>query len=442
MVLHVEGDRGAGVAGGPADGAGVLERDLVAADSGSAWPIADSLTETSALRVSPRAESRSSTSRYAATVASACSASRVSSPRKSRVTPQAVVDQPGGGLDGGLGGLAGHVAAHDPGRDRHRADELLDPAAPGEQQQRLAEQRQVPPGSALRLTSSRVRRRLRGTPAQGRRAEGERRQRERRRRSRGRARPRRSRRWWSGAASRRRRSDSGSTLLTASRTAGSCVAGHEQPAQQDLRDHDQRHELHGLELGLREGADEQAERGAEHGVGDRDHGRAARPGPATSRPSSPTLSATASADWTAATSAEREGVADQEVELAHRHRQQPLERAGERSRSVVTLVTRNITMNGNIASSAGPNRSKTDRRAVLEHPPQQRHQQARQHQQHRERCGGRGGAGSAPGRRRRAVIRGFMPLPRRRSLDQREEGAPRCRRCRSSRGSRSGCRRR
>ena len=27
----------------------------------------------------------------------------------------------------------------------------------------------------------------------------------------------------------------------------------------------------------------------------------------------------------------------------------------ERSRSVVTLVTRNITMNGNIASSAGPN---------------------------------------------------------------------------------------
>jgi hypothetical protein len=54
--------------------------------SGSAWPIADSFTETSALRASPLADSASSTSRYAATVASACSRSRVSSPRKSRVT--------------------------------------------------------------------------------------------------------------------------------------------------------------------------------------------------------------------------------------------------------------------------------------------------------------------------------------------------------------------
>ena len=45
-----------------------------------------SLTETSALRVRPRDASSLSTSTYAATVASACSTSSVSSPRKSSVT--------------------------------------------------------------------------------------------------------------------------------------------------------------------------------------------------------------------------------------------------------------------------------------------------------------------------------------------------------------------
>ena len=54
--------------------------------SGSAWPIALSLTDTSALRVRPREASSLRTSTYAATVASACSASVVSSPRKSSVT--------------------------------------------------------------------------------------------------------------------------------------------------------------------------------------------------------------------------------------------------------------------------------------------------------------------------------------------------------------------
>ena len=53
---------------------------------GSAWPTAESLTDTSALRDRPWSDRALSTSTYAATVASACSRSRVSSPRKSRVT--------------------------------------------------------------------------------------------------------------------------------------------------------------------------------------------------------------------------------------------------------------------------------------------------------------------------------------------------------------------
>src|SRR3954453_4326061 len=54
--------------------------------SGSACPTAESLTDTSAFLASPWSPSALSRSRYAVTVASACSRSRVSSPRKSRVT--------------------------------------------------------------------------------------------------------------------------------------------------------------------------------------------------------------------------------------------------------------------------------------------------------------------------------------------------------------------
>ena len=51
---------------------------------------------------------------------------------------------------------------------------------------------------------------------------------------------------------------------------GQRVAGHEQAAQEDLREDERGHELHGLELGLRERAHEEPERRSEHGVGDRD----------------------------------------------------------------------------------------------------------------------------------------------------------------------------
>ena len=58
-----------------------------------------------------------------------------------------------GRVDHGLGRLAGDVAAHDPGRDRHRADQLLDPLAAREHQERSAQQghadrlRRPPPAS-------------------------------------------------------------------------------------------------------------------------------------------------------------------------------------------------------------------------------------------------------------------------------------------------------
>ena len=52
--------------------------------------------------------------------------------------------------------------------------------------------------------------------------------------------------------------------------AGHLVAGDEQPAEQQLREDDRGHELHGLELGPGEGADEEAERHAEQRVADRE----------------------------------------------------------------------------------------------------------------------------------------------------------------------------
>ena len=74
---------------------------------------------------------------------------------------------------------------------------------------------------------------------------------------------------------------------------GHLVARHQQAAEQELRQHERRHELHGLELGGRERADEQTERHAEQRVQDGDDHQ--QPGgPATSRPRSVTESALAS----------------------------------------------------------------------------------------------------------------------------------------------------
>ena len=64
--------------------------------------------------------------------------------------------------------------------------------------------------------------------------------------------------------------DSGSTSLTASSTRAARSRGTNSPHSRICGSTISRHELDGLELGAREGADEQAEGRAEHGVGDRD----------------------------------------------------------------------------------------------------------------------------------------------------------------------------
>ena len=152
--------------------------------------------------------------------------------------------------------------------------------------------------------------RLRACAAQGRSAEGQAR--------RGRSRPRPARSRQTSPVSRGPVSvciastayDSGSTLLTTSRTRAAGPRGDEQAAQQDLRDHHRRHELHGLELGLREGARRTGRARAEHGVGDRDDRRATRPGPARRCRAAPTLRRDGERRCTAATRPKASGVAD------------------------------------------------------------------------------------------------------------------------------------
>ena len=56
---------------------------------------------------------------------------------------QAVVDQPRGRHHRLLGGLTGHVAVDDPAAHRQPGDDVLDPVAAGEHQQRRAENRHL-----------------------------------------------------------------------------------------------------------------------------------------------------------------------------------------------------------------------------------------------------------------------------------------------------------
>src|SRR3954452_1881207 len=81
-------------------------------------------------------------------------------------------------------------------------------------------------------------------------------------------------------------------------------------------------------------------------------------GPATSSPSTPKQSSTASTDWTAATTPKAMAYPPRKsplpVGMASSRSSVPV----ERSRSVVTEVTKNITMNGISASNGGPRLSK------------------------------------------------------------------------------------
>src|SRR5262249_9230340 len=60
--------------------------------------------------------------------------------------PDAVLGQPGRGLDAVARRLARHVPADDAGRDRHPPDQVLDPRALGEGRERAAQE-----GHAVRL---------------------------------------------------------------------------------------------------------------------------------------------------------------------------------------------------------------------------------------------------------------------------------------------------
>ena len=144
------------------------------------------------------------------------------------------------------------------------------------------------------------------------------------------------------------------------------------------------HELHGLELGARERRDEQPQRGAEHGVGHRDHDEHPDAGPATSSPSTQTTAArpapTAPRRPARTPARSRPRKSPLPVGIASSRSRVP----EDRSRSVVTDVTRNITMNGISASSGGPSELNPLAAGVAEHPPQQRQDQARQHEQHRQ----------------------------------------------------------
>ena len=109
---------------------------------------------------------------------------------------------------------------------------------------------------------------------------------------------------------------------------GHGVAGHDEPAQQELGKEKGGHELHGLELGGGEGGDEQAERHARAGVGDGEHARPPTAGPAMSRSEQPDADGDEEARLDGGDDAEGEAVAGEEVELGERHRQQPLQGAG------------------------------------------------------------------------------------------------------------------
>ncbi len=139
VVLHVEGDRGAGVAGGAADRAGVLERHLVA-DPGQELADRGELDGDLGAAGQPARGQRRE---------------EVDVGRHGRLGllgvegvltevvqggGEPVRGQHGGRVDGRLGGLAGHVGVHDPGRHRHGGDDPLDLLAAGQHEQGLAQQ--------------------------------------------------------------------------------------------------------------------------------------------------------------------------------------------------------------------------------------------------------------------------------------------------------------
>jgi hypothetical protein len=101
----------------------------------------------------------------------------------------------------------------------------------------------------------------------------------------------------------------------------------DQPAQEELRNDEDRHELDRLELGGGERRDEQAQRHAEYGGDDRDEGH--RPGRARGVQAEPQVGhGRGDAGLRGGAHPEGEGVAGDEVHLGRRRGHQPLERPG------------------------------------------------------------------------------------------------------------------
>ena len=103
-------------------------------------------------------------------------------------------------------------------------------------------------------------------------------------------------------------------------------AGQE-AAEQDLGQDEGGHELHCLELGLCERAEEEAERHPEQRVSRREHHDEPRRA-AVSRPSAPKATSDVSVACRTASAANAIAVAEQQVELGERQRHQALERPG------------------------------------------------------------------------------------------------------------------
>ena len=234
---------------------------------------------------------------------------------------QAVVDQPPGRRDGGLGRLSGDVAADDPGRDGQGADQLLDGAAAGRAAAAVAGAttwRTGTPGGRPPFAQGVRRRSVAAPSASPAEREG-----------------RDDREVAPDLASRVDRVrcciastayDSGSTSLIASSTSGSRSRGTNSPHSRICGITTSGMNCTAWNSVCANARDEQAQRGAQHRVGDRDHAEQPdRPGDVEAEQADADRDGQRGLDGGHQPEGER--VAEQEVELAHRHREQPLEGA-------------------------------------------------------------------------------------------------------------------
>src|SRR6266545_5821070 len=171
----------------------------------------------------------------------------------------------------------------------------------------------------------------------------------------------------------------------------------EESAQQDLGDHDRRHELHRLELRLSEGAHEQPERTPQDGVGHRHDGQ--QPDrPVDLEAENPDGEGDREDRLKGGQQSEGERVAEQEVALAHRHREQAFEGAAGALAQRGHAGHQEHDDEREHRQQTRPELVERLPGHVVEHPPQQRDQDAREQHQHRESTAVSAELGEDPGR--------------------------------------------